>query len=140
MAYRFLDHTADIAVEVSADTIEELFISSASAWRDTVIENQPEGMDEKRIYLKEITLEEVLVNFLDELNYLLYSKRWLFSSVKKLSLKFKAGSWDFDCRILGTELNESKHSIKEEIKAVTFHQMLIQKMNGQFNTKIVFDI
>lgn len=140
MAYRFLDHTADIAVEVSAETIEELFINSASAWRDAVIENPPEGIEEKRIYLNENTLEEVLVNFLDELNYLLYSKRWVFSTVKKISLKSKGKSWDFDCRIVGTELNESKHFIKEEIKAVTFHQMLIQKINEQYNTRIVFDI
>jgi SHS2 domain-containing protein len=36
--------------------------------------------------------------------------------------------------------NEKKHTMKAEIKAVTFHQMEIKRSAGKFYTRIVFDI
>lgn len=140
MSYKFLDHTADIAVEVHADTIEDLFISAAAAWSEAVIEFNEEGQQEKRIYLSESTLEELLVSFLAELNYLLYSKRWMFNRIISIVLEPRQGTWNLNCLITGNELNNKEYTIKEEIKAVTFHQMLIQQLEGQYTTRIIFDI
>ena len=39
-----------------------------------------------------------------------------------------------------SDIDSTKHKLKEEIKAVTYHQMKIEKMNDGYSTKIVFDI
>ena len=36
--YNFIDHTADIAVDIKADSIEELFFASAKAFKETLVE------------------------------------------------------------------------------------------------------
>jgi len=140
MGYRFLDHTADIAVEVTADSLEKLFETAAYAWREAVIEITGEGEKEKRIYLAESTLELLLVNFLDELNYLLNTRRWVFDSIASIKITGAPGDWNLNSLTRGTDLENAEYLLKEEIKAVTFHQMYIQEIDNQYTTRIVFDI
>lgn len=139
MSYRFLDHTADIALEVNGSTLEQLFESAALGWREAVISLNYEVHDEKRIYQSENTSEELLVNFLDELNYLLYTKNWVFDKIKSIRIEKQNGMWNLNCLLSGSYFSD--HSvIKEEIKAITFHQMSILENNDQFTTRIIFDI
>jgi len=138
-SYKFIDHTADIAFEVSADSYEELFTASAEAWKEAVLENpQINGKEERKIIIKEDSLEELLVSFLNELNFLFLSKKWIFNSIKNISVK-NNGVWKLNSVLLGEPLLK-EHIIKSEIKAVTFHQMDIKKINNNFTTRIVFDI
>jgi SHS2 domain-containing protein len=61
--FNFIDHTADIAVEVKADTIEELFTASASAWQDSVTKkNVVKLINKKEIYIEDFSYEELLVH------------------------------------------------------------------------------
>jgi len=38
MGYRFIDHTADVAADLTGGTLEELFLSAAQALTDTITE------------------------------------------------------------------------------------------------------
>ena len=141
MSYTFLDHTADIAVQVSGETIEELFLSSADAWKESVIEQKEfSGNDIKNISITGESLELLLVQFLGELNYFLLTKKWLMNSVVDLNIKKQNDRWHLNTKINGEEYNAARHFLKEEIKAITFHQMEIKKKKNEFSTIIVFDI
>lgn len=142
-SYSLVDHTADIAFEVSADTIEELFIGCALAWKNSVTDDfeivKPE---EKDISIYEDTLEELLVSFVSELNFQLSAKKWIFHSIQKLTLEEgnTKGRMNLKATVKGETLIAQNHSLKEEIKAVTFHQLNIEKRDNQLVTIIVFDI
>ncbi len=139
--YRFIDHTADIAVEVSAESYNDLFAASALAWKDSVVDNfSSDNQGEKEIEINDKSLEELLVNFLSELNYLLLVKRWIFSGVKEISVGKNKDQYTAKIKITGEPVDESKHELKIEIKAVTFHQMDIKYDDGKYKTRIVFDI
>jgi SHS2 domain-containing protein len=141
MSYTFLDHTADIAVEVSGESIEELFLSSAEAWKESVIEQKNISVSNTRnISITGESLEILLVQFLSELNYFLLTKKWLMDSIENLEIKEQNERWHLNAKINGEEYNASKHFIKEEIKAITFHQLEIKKKKNEFSTIIVFDI
>jgi SHS2 domain-containing protein len=85
MSYTFLDHTADIAVEVSGESLEVLFLSSASAWKESVVEQKElSGGDTKNISISSELLEILLVQFLSELNYFLLAKKWLMDYIGEL--------------------------------------------------------
>ncbi len=141
MSFKFLDHPADIAVEVNGRTLEELFIESAKAWRKVVVS---ETKDFKNLII-ELKLsgkipEILLVNFLNELNYLLFTKKWLMNSVEVIKISKDISIWNLVAQITGNDFSNSGHPINEEIKAVTFHQMNIKELNGLFTTRIIFDI
>jgi SHS2 domain-containing protein len=138
--FKFIDHTADIAVEVEADTIEELFTVSAEAWKKIVFEGAAIlKKDEKRINIAEDDHGSLLVRFLNDLNFLFQAKKWVCSSIKEIIIK-KNNEWNLSALLSGEPYNEKRHEVHLEIKAVTFHQMEIRKIKGKYSTRIVFDI
>ncbi len=141
MPYRFIEHTADIAVEVEAITIEDLFSLSCHAWRDAALESTDTSSTESKfIYFSAGTPEELLVQLLGEINFLLYTHQWVFNSVEELKIFSDDNGYKLYADLLGEMLDQNIHHLKEEIKAVTYHQMKIEKAEGYFHTRIVFDV
>jgi SHS2 domain-containing protein len=142
MPYKFIDHIADIAVEVSAHNLEELFKVSCTAWRIAAVQSKNSfSNDCREIYFQAESLEELLVNLLNELNFLLYSDLWVFNSVSSLSIFTDENKYfNLTANISGEYFSKDVHHFKEEIKATTYHQLKIEKRNNLYSTTIVFDI
>ncbi|MCX7797746.1 MAG: archease [Melioribacter sp.] len=141
MGYKFLEHTADIAILVEGKSIEDLFLSAFYAWKDITIESKKVTNENSKKFLFEAkSLEELLIEFLGELNYQLYTKKWIINIVKKVLIERTNSNYHLEIEALGESYNSKNHIIKEEIKAVTFHQMKIEEKDGNFSTMIVFDI
>ena len=139
--YKFIEHTADIAIDVSGESLEDLFITAAEAWRKSVLtyENMTFG-ETKEISLEADSPEELLVGFLNELNYLLLSKNWICSDVTSIEIDFRPGLIKLYSLITGEKFDANKHELRTEIKGVTFHQMKIESNKNVHHTKIIFDI
>ena len=136
-----MDHTADIAVEVKSNTIKELFIASAYAWQESVIEkNEIKISDKREINVNELSYEELLVRFLDELNFLLLTKKWIMGKLNQIEIKKKNEMYNLTAVMSGDSISLKRYRLKVEIKAITFHQMEIKNINNEYTTRIVFDI
>lgn len=141
MSFRFIEHTADIAVEIEEDSIEKLFITSANAWRISVMEGISLQIESsKKFIFTSATFEELLIEFLNELNFQLYTRKWVFVSVKEIKFQKLESGYQLEVETLGQSFNPAIHLLKEEIKAVTYHQLVIEKKKNVFSTRIVFDI
>lgn len=136
--HTYLSHTADIAFDVEADSIEELFIETFSGWLNSVVEStdlKAESVVE--INLSADSLEQLLVDFLNEVNFLLTVKKILCIDIENLiidkeKLTLKA--------IMKTQKLNENIILKEEIKSVTYHQMEIKNQHGKYFVRVVFDI
>ncbi len=138
--YKFIDHTADIACDVSGDTIEELFMVSAEVWRSLVVEETKYSqIESKKFELKTSSKEQLLVDFLSELNFFLFTRKWLFNLVKKMKIENEGDTWILTVEIQWMPIS-AEIEIKQEIKAITFHQLNIEKIDNQYSTLLVFDI
>lgn len=138
--YKFIDHTADIACDVSGDTIEELFMVSAEVWRNLVVEETKYSqIESKKFELKTSSKEQLLVDFLSELNFFLFTRKWLFNLVKKMKIENEGDTWILTVEIQWMPIS-AEIEIKQEIKAITFHQLNIEKIDNQYSTLLVFDI
>ncbi len=138
--YRYIDHTADLALQIQGDTIDDLFYTAAMAWRDAVIEKSKVRKQERReIKIESDSLEECLVELVSELNYFLSADQWLFADLETLRIEEKNGKWSLTAMAAGEDLDQERHSIEVEIKAVTFHKMSIENVNGKFRTTMIFD-
>jgi SHS2 domain-containing protein len=122
--YKVLAHTADVALEVQSGDLETLFIDAAKGWKDVVLE------DSETSFLQTRTVN--LTSF--EVH------QWVVHDVKHLKLKVSADEWRLEAEINGEALNSAKHYIYCDVKAVTYHQLNIQEVNGQYQTRIVFDL
>lgn len=138
--FEFIDHTADLAVKVFGKTPEEVFHSAMVAWLKITLDTAVgEGAKKKKLRLKADSLEELLVEFLSEINFLLLVKHWITTTVSQLNLGEKNGKWELDAKLTGEPFDFSKHRISTEIKAITFHRMKIEKIRGIYQTSIIFD-
>ena len=139
-SYKFIDHTADIACRVWGDTLDELFIAAADAWRSSVVEEMSYCDREiKSIQLMSFSKEQLLVDFLNELNFLLFTRKWLTNLITDISIMNNDDNWKLNAELEGMSLsNDIK--LKQEIKAITFHQMEIEKEGNKYSTLLVFDI
>lgn len=133
-----LSHTADIAFELEADSLEELFTEAFNVWLLSVAELTNFNSDSSyEVKLKADSLEQLLVDFLNELNFLLLVKKLLSIKVEKLIINETDISLYAEVRII--KLNDTI-KLKEEIKSVTYHQMEIVRSEGKYRARVVFDI
>jgi len=138
--YKFIEHPADIAVELSAGSIEELFETGAEAWKSSVLENSSTEIPfEFLIENESNTLEELLVEFLSELNFMLFSKKLVYSKIKSLIIE-ENNTYKLTAALYFEDFNPSWHQLKAEIKAITYHQMKIEKTKNNYSTKLILDI
>jgi SHS2 domain-containing protein len=139
-SYKFIDHTADIAVEISGSSLDELFTAGAEAWLVSVVgELNIEDDDSMELELSAASKEELLVTFLNELNYLLITKKWLCSSIQSIKIFDDLDGCELSAELKGVKLKDDIQ-LKHEIKSVTYHQLEIVEKEGNYSTLVVFDI
>jgi SHS2 domain-containing protein len=139
--YNFKDHTADIAVDIEADSLNELFTAAAFTWRESISDDKNDGsFENKSLTFHDESLEILLVAFLSELNFLFQSEHWMMSSVQQIDIQKEKNDWNLSIMINGGHFDRNQMQLKSEIKAITYHQMEIKEKNGKFSTRIVFDI
>lgn len=138
--FEFVDHTADIAVSLKGSTLEELFKAGADSWLASVTdETNLEADDDQEIDISASSIEELLVTFLNELNYYLISRRWLYVSIQSIKIINDEEGCELSAELNGTKVNDEIH-IKQEVKSVTYHQVEIKKKDDTYSTLVVFDI
>lgn len=139
-SYKFIDHTADIAAEIVGSSLEELFAAGAEALLlSSVDEKQFESDDLLEIDLTASSKEELLITFLNELNYMLITKKWLYSSIHSIKILNDTDGYELSVELNGTEFKKDI-KLMQEIKSVTYHQVEIVEAEGNYSTLVVFDI
>jgi SHS2 domain-containing protein len=139
--YTQIDHTADIAILVKGRDPEDLFRTAARAWLEAILPDLADaGSERKSLSLTADSLDELLVDFLNELNYLLFAGYWISAGFDRIKIVKENGTYRLGATVTGEPLNQKQHHIQVEIKAVTYHQMRIEKKGNLLKTMVVFDI
>jgi SHS2 domain-containing protein len=137
MTYRFVDHTADLMVEVEAPDRVGLFSEAARSLFAILTDlDGVEPREAQRLRVEAEDWEQLLVAWLTELLFLYETDLWLFSRFEILELEshgLEAVAW-------GERLDSERHPIEREVKAVTYHRLGLVQEGGIFKTSIVFDL
>ncbi len=135
--YRFADHTADLRIELEADTLVGLFIEGAVALFDiTAGIESIEIMEFREVRASGDDARELFVDWLRELLYCFTGEGMLFSRFEILMFS----ETEIRARCGGEPFIGARHEVKWEIKAVTYHGLEISRSRGKFRTSVVFDI
>ncbi len=139
MPYKFIEHTADVAAEISGESLTEIFLTAYEVWKKIVVDSFEILTEQKKeIQLFAQSNEVLLVEFLNELNYLLFTKKWFCLNISLLEIIEEDNGIKLIASLEGGTIDPE--FIKIEIKAVTFHNLKIEKIGELFRTIIVFDI
>ncbi|RME87658.1 MAG: archease [Planctomycetota bacterium] len=141
--YDQIDHTGDVGIRVFGRSLEELYENSCYAYYDIICNLQKISPKEKKII--EITIEEdednpyalLLRELLQELLLLTQIDFFLACRYQCLSLSRKS----LKMELWGEPIDEEKHEITLEIKAVTYHDLKVfQNQDGLWEGWVIFDI
>ncbi len=137
---RTIEHTADIGIEVEADSLEELFEGVAAGMFSIIIDPARVSAEvERRVVLHAGDLGELMYEWLNELLYLLGADGLLLSSFEVERFQRDEG-FRLEATVGGERLDPERHGGLEEIKAATYHQMTIERRDGAWFARVIFDV
>jgi SHS2 domain-containing protein len=135
--YTLFDHTADLGVEVYGKTAPELFANASFALFDVITDlSAVETTKEKKLVVEGSGWEDLFVNYLREILYLFNGEGFLLTEYSILTLE----PFYLEATVKGEPFDPARHSIKTEIKAVTYHQVSVREDAGKWTGRVIFDV
>ena len=133
--YELIDHTADVGVKAFGSSVEEAFSHVAEAMFDLMTDNSKiDEVGEYRIELDAPDREQLLVDWLSELVFLHDVDGVVFG---RFDVKIKGNQ--LSAKAYGESFDTAKHKIGMEIKAVTYHMLMVEEKPPIF-VQVLFDI
>ncbi len=131
--------TADVAIEARGDTLEELFRASAMATFEVMVDTKGvEPSIKKELHLENSEIDKLLFDWLAEIIYLKDSEYMVFS---KFDIKIEGNSnYLLNAEIFGEEIDQSRHELRCDVKAITYHLFDISKKEGRWISRFILDI
>jgi SHS2 domain-containing protein len=148
MTYELRDHTADVAVEATADTLSALFAAVADGLTAASAESvPPTGGDRFEFEVAAEGREALLFDYLDRLVYerdvrlvLPADHRCTVVEPDKTGLEDDAANaekWRLTASARGVPLDAVA---AREIKAVTYSEMALERRGDEWYAYVVFDV
>ena len=137
----FLDDiaTADVAIESRGDTLEELFSASATATFEVMVDTEcVQPRIKKVLCLENDEIDKLLYDWLAEIIYLKDAEFMVFS---KFDIKIKKNSnYLLNAEIYGEEIDQSRHELRCDVKAITYHLFDVSKKDDRWISRFILDL
>jgi len=143
MPYQFLEDvaTADIAFKAWGKDLPEVFIASAEATSNVMIEELESirARESRRFELGNEALDLLLFDFLQELIYYKDAERLLLR-VREVEIRRSDNQWRLSAEARGEALDPSRHRQRVDVKAVTLHQFQLTETPDGWQAQVILDI
>ena len=137
MKYRLIDHTADIGIQVFGADLTELFENAARGMFEIMTDiDTLKGKTHQAVDIEGDDWPDLMVNWLRELLYLWTGGVMLVKCADIQSIS----EYKLSAKVTVDPYDPERHVIKEEIKAVTYHQIDVHKGSTSWKSKIIFDV
>ncbi|MEJ5369398.1 MAG: archease [Bryobacteraceae bacterium] len=135
--FELLEHTADTGFRVRGASLEDLFVHAAEALVSVALDpSRIEPRESRSVEAAGETLEERLVNWLNEVLWLLDGERWAPGRLKDMRMEGPAVRATAE----GEPRDDTRHPPRIVVKAVTYHQLAIRAQNGGWEAEVFLDI
>ncbi|HVT28166.1 MAG TPA: archease [Lacipirellulaceae bacterium] len=135
--YEIFPHTADVGLRVRAPDLNTLFAEAAQGFFSLIVTNLEDVQPKIDVNfdVESGDLAYLLADWLNELLFTFESRCLLLSKfhVEVNACRLKASA-------MGERVDESRHALDHEIKAVTYHGLRVERMNGDWIAEAILDI
>jgi SHS2 domain-containing protein len=130
--YRFLEHTAELGLEVEAGSLEELLEQAARAFADLVAEDTGGAPVTYQVELERAEEQTLLADWLNELLFLAETRAFVPQRLVRLERAANR---------LSAEIAGFEDAPRPLVKAVTYHDLeLSESPEGIWKGKVVLDV
>lgn len=135
--HEVFEHTADLGLRVRADSLSQLFVDAAQGLFSMIVTNLDDvkPVDDLHFTITGNELEYLLFDWLNELLF-------TFESTHMLLSEFQCTVEDGAVRAIarGEALDQSKHQLDHEVKAITYHGLKIEQHDNEWLAEVIVDI
>jgi SHS2 domain-containing protein len=134
--FREFEHTGDIGIELTAPTRGELFQRAAIALASLLVETSSvEQAEQREVAIAGATDSDLMHDLLTELLCLFTVEGFIWTDA---SVKEADGSLRVTLR--GERFDPARHPFHGEIKAVTYHQLMVANSPDGWRARVIFDV
>ena len=135
--FEFFEHTGDVGLEIFARSKEELFALAARGMTALVTDvNTVQPRERMKLSVEADRLDDLLIVWLNRLNFLFETEGWLFSEFRVLVEE----NFQLNATARGELFDPARHEILREIKAATYHQLTVEKRGTWWYARVIFDL
>ncbi|MFC2149514.1 archease [Candidatus Auribacterota bacterium] len=137
--YHFKDHTADIIMAVSGNSIEELFSNAAEGLAVAIFGEESKEKyrtDVLKTELEDPCREDLLVDWLNEIIFKFYAEDMLYKQACLSMCEEGKLAGDVSWYVIPKQ----EKSRAKEIKAATYHDLKIKMKACKYYVEILFDV
>lgn len=135
--YEFINHTADIGIKIWGESLEELFENAAYALFDIIAElNKVKAENFIEVKIEGEKIDELLADWLRDLLYKFNGEGYLLKKFKVEEVSEKG----LEAEVGGEKLDLARHSLKREVKAVTYHGLTVKRRDKRWEAQVIFDV
>ena len=150
--FQLLEHTADMGIAAEGETLVALFVQAALGLRQILTAcTDIEPKTEFPVEVQGADREELMINWLSELLFLLESRRLLPAAFEIDRLELDTGEIETgemnslgDCqlraRVFGETFDPDRHYLEREIKAVTYHRIEVEPTAAGWRAQVYVDL
>lgn len=136
--YEYFGHTADVGIHVQAASLPQLFEEAAQGLFGLMVEDLEKVQPRERVPVRippQPEVEYLLFDWLSELIYLFDTRRLVCS---RFVVQLSAAGLEGEAA--GEPLDAARHRLRNEIKAVTYHQLAVRPTEGGWEATVIVDI
>ncbi|MFD1645736.1 archease [Haloarchaeobius litoreus] len=138
MSFELREHTADVAVEASGDTLDACFAAVADGLTAAQCDDVPDGVGDRfELSVESERVESLLFDYLDELVYERDVRSVLPADHEAAVTGGDDGTWRVDASARGVPFDAVE---AREVKAVTYSEMRVEETADGWHAYVVFDV
>lgn len=135
--YRWLDHTADVGAVLRGETLEALFETAGEALTALITDRMTiEERVEEAIAISAPDREQLLIGWLTEL----IARFEIDGLVFRRFAIDRVGETRLTARAFGEPFDPPRHPFRTAVKAATYHQLALTKIDGGWEATVIFDV
>jgi SHS2 domain-containing protein len=135
--YETFSHTADLGLRIRADNLDSLMAEAGRALFSVLVANLDTARPVEQVELRVEGGERdyLLLDWLNELLYGFHQNRIILT---EFNVRVDNTGLSAICR--GEPLDETKHSLDHDIKAITYHGLQVVQSDGRWQAEVIVDI
>jgi len=131
-----LDYSGDVGIEAHATTYAELFEAMTEGLLGLMTHTPPQPVVERAIEVKATTCEELLVDWLSEVIATAATRGEVYGEVRVS----RADATRVTGTLHGARVDPRAHDLRFDVKAATYHGLVLEKESDGLRARVIFDL
>lgn len=140
MQFETLDISGDVGIRAYGQSCEDAFVNAGIGMYSLITDI--ERIDEKQaidIDAKGDSLDGLLVSYLNELIFQFDTYGFIGKRIEIVTFSNQPSAF-IKVKVYGEEFDPDRHEKRLLVKAATYHNIKVEKINGKWEIEVIFDI